>query len=443
MKKSISLFICILILNPLYAQTKSRGLSAVGTIISLRNEETKVISKLITKDNQRVLDCAISYSDPSGDKLLSEGEKGTVRIRVQNNSSEKQMQPKLKIQLQTSWEKSSRSSVIFMDPINPGLTGEYISAMQWDKKLPAGSIAYEVTAIDTKTNIQSKTVKVHFNIAGSGSGQAEPVFVDVDISIPRVNASNNKGIAVVIGNMEYTHNDIPNVDYAINDANTMKNYLINMLGYHEENIIYIENAQKADFESIFGTQTEHKGKLYNYIKPNQSEVFVYYSGHGAPDLSNKKAYFIPSNSDPNYVRIYGYPVEQLYKNLEKIQAKSITVVLDACFSGGSQQGMLIKNASPMYIDVNMPLFSRKINLLTSAAGDQISSWYPKANHSLFTYYLMRAIRGEADSNKNREITFKEVNEYLKDHVPYMARRMYGREQMPGFKGDIQKVISTY
>ena len=89
----------------------------------------------------------------------------------------------------------------------------------------------------------------------------------------------------------------------------------------------------------------------------------------------------------------------------------------------------------MYIDVKAPLIDEKINLLTSSGGDQISSWYPEGKHSLFTYYFLRGLRGEADANKNRKVTLNELKKYLSEHVTYMARRKYGREQTPIVRGD--------
>ena len=105
--------------------------------------------------------------------------------------------------------------------------------------------------------------------------------------------------------------------------------------------------------------------------------------------------------------------------------------------------MLLRDASLMYIDVDTPLLGISGNLLASSAGNQISSWYPDAQHSLFTYYFLRAIRGEADADKNRKITLYEIAEYLREHVPYMARRLYGREQTPVIKGQLNSVFCTY
>ena len=236
---------------------------------------------------------------------------------------------------------------------------------------------------------------------------------------------------------------MPDVEYALNDAKTIKQYVMNRLGYQGQNIIYIENATKADFERVFGTENIPQGKLYNYVKAKQSDVFIYYSGHGAPDIKNQKAYFMPSNSDPNYIQIDGYALEVFYKNLNQLPAKSVTVVLDACFSGGSQQGILLSNASPMYIYTEMHFSGNKINLLTSATGSQIASWYSEGNHSLFTYYFLRAIRGESDVDSDRNITLEEVKSFLDEHVPYMARRLYGREQTPVIKGRFDYILCRY
>jgi hypothetical protein len=270
-----------------------------------------------------------------------------------------------------------------------------------------------------------------------------PVFVNVDLNIPRIYAPNPDGIAVIIGNKDYVNTDVPDVEYASADAKTVKQYAASMFGFSEDNIIFIENAKKSDFELVFGTREVHQGKLYNWVKSGRSDVFVYYSGHGAPDLSSGKAYFMPVESDPNYIRIGGYSLDVFYANLSKLPAKSVTVVLDACFSGGSQNGMIIRQASPMFIEVEMPVLGGPGALLTSSSGDQISSWYPKGGHSLFTYYYLLGMRGEADTNRDRRITLSEMKAFVVENVPYAARRLYGREQTPVIKGDPERVLCTF
>jgi len=439
MNKTIKITLLLLFIMGIqisHAQKKSRGVSEPGKIRRI----TDTAQKLTSASD---IECTLSYSDPSGDNTLSEGERGTVTALVRNMNGYADIEPKLEITFKTSWDPTPRKTIKRMDRLGPWESFTYKSGMNWNEKLPSGTITYQIKVFDNITGLATKSTQIEFQISGQGKNPVKPVLVDVDRSVPKINISNTNGIAVVIGNQQYPNPDVPDVEYAKRDAASVKKYLVNMLGFRENNIMFIENAGKAEFERIFGTREVVRGKLYNWVKPNQSDVFIYYSGHGAPGMNNKKAYFMPSNCDPNYVQIDGYPLELFYQNLDKIPARSITIVLDACFSGGSQQGMLIKNASPIYIDISMPISGSNFNLFTSASSNQIASWYPEGNHSLFTYYFLRALRGEADGNRDRQITMNEVNNFIQEHVPYMASRLYGRDQTPVFKGNSSRIICRY
>jgi len=264
--------------------------------------------------------------------------------------------------------------------------------------------------------------------------------VDVDINIPETKMKNPDAIAVVIGNKTYEDPKVPNVEYADNDARIIREYLIRALGYKEENILFIENARKSDFERVFGSEKEYKGRLYNYVKPEKSDVFIYYTGHGAPDIETKSGYFVPVDCQPDYVRIDGYALETFFRNIAQVRAKSMTVVIDACFSGASEKGMLIAQASPLSGVVIEKGVGSNLNLFTACGPEEIASWYPENRHSLFTYYFLKGLQGNADKNKDNEITLGELKEYLNENVTYGARRQYGRRQNPTFKGDESKVI---
>lgn len=264
--------------------------------------------------------------------------------------------------------------------------------------------------------------------------------VDVDINIPESKMENPDGVAVIIAEKSYEDPKVPDVEYADNDGKILKEYLKKTLGYKEENIIFIENAKKSDFERVFGSEKDYKGELYNYLKPQKSDVFIYYTGHGAPDIETKSGYFVPVDCHPDYVRLNGYALETFYKNLLQIPAKSITVVIDACFSGASESGMLIAQASPLVVTFMPKEMSGNLNLFTSSGPEEISSWYPEKRHSLFTYYFLKALQGEGDKNKDKAITLGELKEYVSENVSYWAQRLYNRKQTPTFRGDENMVI---
>jgi uncharacterized caspase-like protein len=264
---------------------------------------------------------------------------------------------------------------------------------------------------------------------------------DVDLDIPTTSVTRPDAVGVVIGITDYAHPDVPRVDFARRDARLMEEYLVKSMGLQEENIISAvdQEATKAAFNRIF------EGQLQNFIKPGESDVFVFYSGHGAPDVENASAYFVPHDADPNYASQTGYSLDQFYRQLNELEARSVTVVVDACFSGGSEAGMLIQQASPIFISVENPAANLKNGVvLTSSSGDQISSWYRDKGHGLFTYFFLKGIRGEADGDQDGKVTSEEVFGYLMENVPYLARRMFNREQTPQLMGEaLNQVLVEY
>ena len=91
-------------------------------------------------------------------------------------------------------------------------------------------------------------------------------------------------VAVIIGNADYGKQgtDIPDVTPAYADAEGFKRYATEALGVREGNIIDLRDATGAQLVQVFGSERRHKGKLFDWVRPGISRVFVYYSGHGAP-----------------------------------------------------------------------------------------------------------------------------------------------------------------
>lgn len=267
--------------------------------------------------------------------------------------------------------------------------------------------------------------------------------VDVDVNIPEGHKAGKFDVAVVIGNRNYSASGLPEVEFANRDAQVMKEYLTRTLGYDPENILYAEDASLAKFNELFGNERSHKGRLFRHVKEGKSKVFVYYAGHGAPDLESQEAYFVPVDANPQDLKTNGYRLQTFYDNLSRIPAVKMTVVLDTCFSGNSDRGMLFKNVSPGILKVKGEYRGPKnAVLMTSAAVDQVSGWYPEKRHSLYTYYFLKGLQGEADANHDRKITVGEMDAYLKENVPYMARRLSGNEQNPVVTGSAAEVIAA-
>ena len=257
------------------------------------------------------------------------------------------------------------------------------------------------------------------------------------------------GVAVIVGNRNYTHEDrrgrtLPAVEFAHRDAAAFKRYVIDVLGYAPENVIELSDATKAEMEAAFGNANNYQGRLWQFIHPKRgADVVVFYSGHGVPGLKDKRGYLLPSNADPNNPEINGYPLDLLYENLGKLKAaKLVRVYLDACFSGDSDQGMLLSSASPSYVSVPLPeSVGDRFSVLTAASGEEVASWDERAGHGLFTHHLLDALYGKGDEDGDGKVTAREAKAWLDDHMTYAAQRRFGRVQNATLSGEAGLVLA--
>ena len=161
-------------------------------------------------------------------------------------------------------------------------------------------------------------------------------------------------------------------------------------------------------------------------------MHVYYAGHGAPGGSEGGAYLVPSDADGNRIELNGYPLEVLYRNLGALPAQSVMVVLEACFSGASQAGAVISNASPVFLKPKLAAVPPNVTVIAAGAANQMASWEEDGSHGLFTKYFLKAMGGEADAKPYGDgdgtVQLTELDAYLKDTLTYYARRYYGRDQ---------------
>ncbi len=269
---------------------------------------------------------------------------------------------------------------------------------------------------------------------------------DVDFNIPKTPMHDPDAVAVVIGISDYLDADVPRVEHARQDAAMMRQYLINVLGYDEKNILP-RNPDQLITASVLKTMIRQQ--LPGFVRPGLSDVFVYYSGHGAPSTTTQKAFFVLADCNPNYVNDdNGYQVDAFYDDLSKIPCRTLTVVIDACFSGQSGGGMIVKNASPLFVNVEHPLLGKdNATIFTASKADQVSNWYPEKKHGLFTYFFLKGLQGAADLDGDGIITVGELERYLLDEnqtVPYLSRREFQRVQSPQVIGkEKDRVLVKY
>ena len=253
---------------------------------------------------------------------------------------------------------------------------------------------------------------------------------DVDQPIVSRKATKKDSYAIVVGIEQYREK-LPKADFAVRDANAVRDYLTKTLGYPEENVVLRTNdrATKNDLEKYFGQW------LKNHVEPGGS-VFIYYSGHGAPNPKTGEAFLVPYDGDPAYVNDTAFPLKKLYDSLEQLPAKEIVVVLDSCFSGAGGRSVLAKGARPMGFSVeNSMAVKGKTVVLAASSGEQISSTYEEKGHGLMTYFFLKGLQGEADVDADGSVTMVELFDYVKPKVERVARKDYNNDQTPQLLAD--------
>lgn len=251
---------------------------------------------------------------------------------------------------------------------------------------------------------------------------------DVD-ALPLKRATLKKNAyAIVIGVENYRQN-LPKADFALNDARLVSEYLIKVMGYPEENVVTLANEHAAlgDFVKYF------ERWLPNNVEKSGT-VFIYYSGHGAPNPKTADAYLVPYDGDPSFIAETGYPLTRLYESLARLEAKEIIVVLDSCFSGGGGRSVLAKGTKPLVMTMNRPAIQKNISVMTASSGQQIGSVYAEKGHGLFTYFLLKGINNEDVVKPDGSIKIDDLFGYIKPRVESIARKQFNNEQTPQLMG---------
>lgn len=221
-------------------------------------------------------------------------------------------------------------------------------------------------------------------------------------------ASRESDLAVVIGIEKYQN--IPKSEFSKSDADIVSDYL-KALGFKEENMQFItdDKATCSSIEKII------EAWLPNRVKKD-SMVFVYYSGHGAPNTATGESFLVPYDGDPNYIEKTGYPLKRLYAELGKLDSTNVVVVLDSCFSGAGGRSVLARGARPLVMMIQDYDIPDNVVVLAASKGNQISSASPDKGHGILTYYFLKALK----EGKN---TLEEIYTYLRPLVQEEAKQL--------------------
>jgi uncharacterized caspase-like protein len=243
----------------------------------------------------------------------------------------------------------------------------------------------------------------------------------------------------VIGVSNYKNKEVNSLRYAASDALAFHRYLKDDYGIPPENLFLLtdDQATNRNVRDLLGVQ------LKKVARKNDT-VIIYYAGHGAPEIDatvededGLEKYLLPFDADPESLYSTAIPMEEVSKILERIKAERVILVADTCFSGASdvKPGRTIssgKRTRSISKDFLKRLIKSKGRVVLTASGaNERSIEDDNLQGGVFTHYLIRALKGEADSDKNGDITVDETYKFISDRVPDATEQ----EQHPMKKGD--------
>ena len=255
----------------------------------------------------------------------------------------------------------------------------------------------------------------------------------------KIRAKSNKDkVALIIGIEKYEQT--PAASYANLDAKFFYEYARKGFGVPKKNIKILID-EDANLISSLGTL---KKWLPGKIKSQQTELIIFFAGHGLASNDGKKLYLLPQDSDPDLLDRTALSRNELFETILKLDPKNVVMFFDTCFSGISRdEKTLLASARPIRILADeQEELPNNFTIFSASQLDQISSGIKEAKHGIFSYFLMKGLEGDADTNKDRNITNGELLAYMNENVSQKASEL-GREQNPSLTGDPDKVLMSY
>ena len=235
--------------------------------------------------------------------------------------------------------------------------------------------------------------------------------------------------AIIVGVSKYTH--MRSLRYTDDDAYRMYAFLRSPEGgaVKDKNIKVLvdENATRDRILDSIDELFMTAGK--------DDIVMFYFSGHGL------KGSFVPSDYDGTTGEIYH---NEILSRLSRCNAKGKIVIADACHSGGmgaeSNTGFTMKSG---IADGAMDNYYRAFHqskggtaLLLSSKAEENSIEFNGLRQGIFSHYLLRGLKGEADMDSNNIVTIFELYQFIHTGVVNYTENI----QTPILIGDFDREL---
>ena len=243
---------------------------------------------------------------------------------------------------------------------------------------------------------------------------------DVSINIPVNPQTNDKTFVLIFANENYRRE--ANVPFAINDGSTFKEYCEKTLGIPSKNLHFSKDATFGEMRSEINWLTQVMAAF-----KGEAKVIFYYAGHGMPDDKERTAYLLPTDGFSTDYQT-AIKLDFLYSRLSEHPALSVTVFLDACFSGANRDDkMLAAETGQRAVRVRPRQGVLKGNMVvvSAATGDETAFPYKEKQHGLFTYFLLQKLQ-----QSKGNVTLNDLSNHIIGNVSRQSILINNKSQTP-------------
>lgn len=238
---------------------------------------------------------------------------------------------------------------------------------------------------------------------------------DVDVDVPIGETNREHTYVLIVANENYEYESV--VPYASRDGNMFFKYCNQLLGVPKENIRLITNAtlnkMKHELNWLADMGISH---------PN-SELLIYYAGHGIPAEDMSTSYLLPTDG---FAKNAGtaFDIKEIIEDLNKVSAKK-TLIFDACFTGAKRDGRMLSSARGVAIKQTKPFVDKNTIVISACSGVETAYAFEEQQHGIFTYYLLKGLK----DNKGN-VTIGKLFDYVTFNVKKTSMDKNGKIQTP-------------
>jgi len=241
--------------------------------------------------------------------------------------------------------------------------------------------------------------------------------------------TNNDRVALIFGIEKY--NNLPKAEFANQDAKNFYNYAIKVFGVKKDKIKILTDNDAT----LRKTFTVIKNWLSSRLKANQSDLIIYFAGHGSADLNDQENYLLFYDSNLNFLSETAISLTDLFNSIDKLNPRSVTIFLDTSFGGFTK----FEKSAKFMITSDGVKSPKNFTIFYASQFDQIASSLRKQKQGIFSYFLMKGLEGEADLNNDKQITNGELLDYMDQNISQKALAL-GKKQNPMLEGNPNKVL---